>query len=414
MSLHPNAQSPRVGGPGLGWMPAWGFGMAILAAFTIYSAASITHGFVAYYAAARLLVEGALGPNAYDDAWFGAYVQQLTGSNIREIFTPNPPTMALMAWPVAAFDHHIARAIWLFLSVAMFGGAVFALARHRERWDGSMPLVPLLLAMLAPAVFTNIRIGQGYLIVFVVFAAAVLALSERRDVRGGAALGVLLGLKLSGSGLLIALAAERRWRAMMVAALAAVALALAVTPFIDASMWLQYPDVVGAFVQRPSGSVTAYQTTLSLVRRLCVADPVWNPSPAAACPGVAFAIPYTSLAIAILITAVTVYRRNDPRMAAIAGTILSLLVLPVAAEVHYVLLGIPLLLLPLRTWELAIIGALLIIPLEVTAERFTSGWAVLLAYPRLYAAWWLWALSVRCARPPAGALFKLLTSKTQG
>jgi hypothetical protein len=374
--------------------------MAILAAFTIYSAASITHGFVAYYAAARLLADGALGPNAYDDAWFGAYVQQLTGSTIREIFAPNPPTMALMALPVAAFDHHIARAIWLFLSVAMFGAAVFALARRREQMHGSTPIAPLLLAMLAPAVFTNIRIGQAYLIVFTLFTAAVLCLAEHRDSRGGGALGLVLGLKLSGTGLLLVLAAQRRWRAIVVAVLTAAALALAVTPFIDAAMWWQHPDVVRAFVQRPSGSVTAYQTTLSLVRRLCVADPAWNPSPAASCQGVAFAIPYTLLAVATAVTAVAVYRRNDPRQAAIAGTVLSLLALPASAEVHFVLLGIPLLLLPLRTWELAIAGALLIIPLEMTAERFTSGWAVLLAYPRLYAAWGLWAASLRRTATP--------------
>jgi hypothetical protein len=376
-------------------MPAWGFGIAILAAFTTYSAASITHGFVAYYAAARLLADGSLGPNAYDDAWFGAYVQQLTGSAIREIFTPNPPTMAMMALPIAAFGHQLARATWLFLSVAMFGGAVFALARHRQQRDGSMPVVPLLLAMLAPAVFTNIRIGQGYLIVFAMFAAAVLWLAQHRDVRGGTALGLLLGLKLTGSALLIVLAAERRWRAIAAAAVVAIALVVVVTPFIDAAMWWQFPDVVRAFVQRPSGSVTAYQTTLSLFRRLCVADPAWNPSPAASCEALAFAIPYTLLAIAAVITAVTACRRTDTRMAVIAGTVLSLLALPVSAEVHFVLLGIPLLLLRLRTWELAVVGALLIIPLEVTAERFTSGWAVLLAYPRLYAAWWLWAASLR-------------------
>lgn len=46
-------------------------------------------------------------------------------------------------------------------------------------------------------------------------------------------------------------------------------------------------------------------------------------------------------------------------------------------------------------------AALLIIPLEITAERFTSGWSVVLAYPRLYAAWLLWAASLRALRDPA-------------
>ena len=82
-----------------GWMPAWVAAAVILAGFTWYSAASTTHGFVAYYAASRLLSAGELGPRAYDDQWFGAYVQSVTQSAVREIFTPNPPTMALMGSP---------------------------------------------------------------------------------------------------------------------------------------------------------------------------------------------------------------------------------------------------------------------------------------------------------------------------
>ena len=76
---------------------AWALGVVVLSAFTIYSAGSMTHGFVSYYAASKLLLAGQLGPDAYDDSWFGAYVQQVTRSSVREIFIPNPPPMALMA-----------------------------------------------------------------------------------------------------------------------------------------------------------------------------------------------------------------------------------------------------------------------------------------------------------------------------
>jgi len=360
------------------WVPAWGLAAAILAGFTYYSAASVTHGFLAYYAAARLLMDGALGPSAYDDAWFGAYLQQLTGTSIREIFTPNPPTMALMAWPIAALDHDVARVVWLFGSVTLFVAAVHALARERARHD-PVPIAALLLAMLAPAVFTNIRIGQGYLIVFALLAGAVVWIARQRQLAGGAALGLALGLKLSGTALLLIIAAQRRWRAVAAACTVAIALALAVTPFIDSAAWWQYPDAVRAFVQRPSGSVTAYQTTLSLFRRLCVADPVWNPSPAASCEAIAFAIPYALIGVALLITAVFAYRSRDTRASLAAGVLLTVLAQPAAAEVHFILLGIP----------------LLIVPLELTAERFTTGWFVVFAYPRLYAAWLLWAVSLR-------------------
>jgi hypothetical protein len=36
----------------------------------------------------------------------------------------------------------------------------------------------------------------------------------------------------------------------------------------------------------------------------------------------------------------------------------------------------------------------MLVPLEVTAERHTAGWWILLAYPRLYATWLMWAVCV--------------------
>jgi len=74
---------------------------------------------------------------------------------------------------------------------------------------------------------------------------------------------------------------------------------------------------------------------------------------------------------------------------------LSVLSLPAAAEPHFVLRAIPLALLRLSVLEFVVIAALLIVPLEFTAGRFTTGWAVLFAYPRLYGAWLLCAASVR-------------------
>jgi len=58
-------------------------------------------------------------------------------------------------------------------------------------------------------------------------------------------------------------------------------------------------------------------------------------------------------------------------------------------------MAIPLALLRLQVVEVALIAALLVVPLEFTAERFTAGWAVLLACPRLHAAGLLWAAAVR-------------------
>jgi Glycosyltransferase family 87 len=367
----------------------------VLAVFTVFSAGSMTHGFVAYYTAARLLADGELGPIAYDDRWFGEKVQQITRSSVREIFTPNPPTMALMALPVAGLEPQPARAAWLLVSLLLFIGGVAALVNYQALRNRDVSIPVILLMLLAPAVFTNLRIGQGYLIVFALFAAAAVLLLRGRDRAAGVCLGGLLALKLSGLAIVWLLIAKKRWIALGAAAITGAIVVIAITPFIDPRMWIVFPSEVRAFVARPSGSVTAYQTTLSLARHMCIADPRWNPTPAASCAALAFAVPAIVIGLATLITIVLAARstRVEPWIA--AGVTLTVLSQPAAAEPHFVLLAIPLALLPLTPLELAVVAFLLIVPLEFTAERFTAGWWSLLAYPRLYAAWLLWAACIR-------------------
>lgn len=367
----------------------------VLASVAIYSAGSTTHGFVSYYAASKLLVAGQLGPQAYDDEWFGEQVQLLTHSAVREIFTPNPPTMSLMALPLAWMDARAARAAWLIASLAAFIAGIAGLIRHRHRRNRDVPLPLLLLMLLAPPVFTNLRIGQGYLFVFALFAATTLFLLRGRDRAAGVGLGLLLALKTSGVALAVLLVARRRWQALAAAAATAMVLAVAITPFIDVSMWWSYPSQVRAYVARPASSVTAYQTTLGLVRHLCVADPQWNPSPAANCAAIAFVVPTLIVAAAMALTVALAVRSRRPESWLAAAATLSVLSLPAVAEPHFVLMAIPLALLRLTIAELIVIAALLLVPLEITTEKFTAGWWALLAYPRLYAAWLLWAASIR-------------------
>src|SRR5688572_5890452 len=177
--------------PGHGRALAGMLAAMVLAIFTVFSASSVTHGFVSYYTASRLLIDGDLGPLAYDDQWFGDAVKRLTESNVREIFIPNPPTMALMALPVAGLDAQSARAVWLIASLLLFIAGIAALVNYQALRNRDVSIPVLLLMMLSPAVFTNLRIGQGYLIVFGLFAATALLLIKERDRAAGACLGCL-------------------------------------------------------------------------------------------------------------------------------------------------------------------------------------------------------------------------------
>ena len=112
------------------------------------------------------------------------------------------------------------------------------------------------------------------------------------------------------------------------------------------------------------------------------------------------------MAIAIVIT-IVVSRRAPAAEWAAAGICLSVLAAPIAEEHQFVSLGIPMMLaLQARArrvasggaeswWPWIVFAILFVAPLESIARRFTNGWSVLVAYPRLYAAWLLWALTLR-------------------
>jgi hypothetical protein len=359
-----------------------------------------THGFVAYYGAARLLIAGELGPEAYSDEWFTAYVQRITASEVIEVFRPNPPTMALMAVPVAFLRPLEARAAWLFASLAALAVGVAALLKWARPPETALAIAVVLIVLLNPAVVANLRTGQAYLFVFAALTGVALALARGRDVVAGSLLGTTLALKATGVPLFLLLIVRRRARAVAAATIVATILVALVTPFIGNDMWRRYPAEVRAFLERPAASATGYQTTRSLLRRLCIADPQWNPAPAADCPALADVVPPVLIAAALVLTAVASTRSATAPWIA-AALCLSVLVQPVAGEPPYVLLGIALWLVlsaggaqapPLRI-GLAF-AALFLVPLEYTAQRFTDGWSALAGYPRVYAAWLLWGLAI--------------------
>ena len=63
--------------------------LIVLAAYAgSVSAGRLTHGFVSYHTAAQLLLEGQMGPQVYDFAWFQQQVQRRTATGVLEIFGP--------------------------------------------------------------------------------------------------------------------------------------------------------------------------------------------------------------------------------------------------------------------------------------------------------------------------------------
>jgi hypothetical protein len=380
---------------------AWILGLTVLLVYlSTSSIGRTTHGFIAYYAAGRLLTSGELSAKIYDDEWFGRYVQEITGTNVLEVFGPNTPLMALLGAPIAWLPPLDARTVWLLVSLAAFATSLAmilsaALPEHVRRYEA----VLILLALLTPAAFANLRTGQAYLLVFAMFATACIALLRERQLIAGSLLGVLFTVKSAGAPLLVLLLIQRKLRSIVAATITATLLVLMLSPFVSFDTWTRYPSYVAEFVNRPTASVTAYQTTWSLFRRLCIADPVWNPAPAASCAPLASVAPPVLLVTALLIT-LYVVRKAPPPLWIAAGVCLSVIDVPLAVEQHFVTLLIPAILLigwqaerrPIPWGWCSAFVMLLFVPLEYTQLRFTRGWSVLAAYPRLYAGIVLWIM----------------------
>ena len=378
----------------------WAMALAVLAADAVSIAAGrMTHGFIAYYAASTLLVHGELGPQVYDDVWFMRYVQELTGTEVLEVFGPNPPSMALLALPVVVFEPRVARVIWLALTLIAFGVATRVWIRRLSLPDAIAPAA-IALVMLNPAVWANLRTAQAYLFLFAAYTAVVQWL-DRHDVRAGVAAGFAFALKSSGAAWWALLLVQRRWKVVVTAALTAILLAGLVVVVTGLELWVRYPAYVSEFVRRPGAASVAYQTTSSLARHLCMPASAHSPAPVAECSAIAAVLPPALVFAAWLFTAWTVWRGVPFALAMASGVSLALLALPVAAEHHFVLLPIPLLLLieargsshrisVSEGVRLALFVVLFLVPLTLTS-RFDAGWWALLAYPRLYATWLLWA-----------------------
>jgi hypothetical protein len=378
------------------------------------AAGRLTHGFVAYHTAAQLLVEGRLGAHVYDQDWFIAEVQRRTGTAVIEIFGPNPPTMALIALPLAGLDARTARAVWLVVSIVALAATVLLLARAPGCAPGVWGAIAVAVVMLDPPALANLRTGQAYLLIGVCFAAATLALSRGDDAIAGLWLGLAFVLKTAAGPWLLLLLLLRRWRSVAVAAITIIVVALAALPWTGMAMWREYPLVVASSVSQPTTGLTAYQTTLGFFRHWCGASS--TSSSFGGCAAFASVTAAGMLAAAVAIT-VRVVRHAPPLLMSAAGVLLSLLGIPIAEDHQFALLAVPVLVLagsrPHWTW--IVMAVLLLAPAQLTIERYTSGGLSALAYPRLYATWALWVCGIAAAAghsAPRAASTGAFTSST--
>jgi alpha-1,2-mannosyltransferase len=399
--------------PGIGRSTIVMAGLLGLAAVTFlagpiqWAAGNVREGFPGYLTASRLAVDGRWSPAVYDDTWFARETLAVTGGRVGEIYRPNPPVMSLVMLPIAKLDLMTARRAWLALGVVLVVVTWLLLIAAIP----ALRAPPLALGLLALALAwvplrTDLLMGQVYVPLLALHAAALLAVGSRRA-RGHLVAGVALGAaavaKLAAIPWLVVLLVRGERRTVVAAIATAASLAALTLGFAGREGWSAFATTAwhDLTADRPSLAVTAYQSTAGLLRHLLATDATWNPGGLANLPLAARGI---GLAVSVWVIVVTVLvaRRGRADLVAALAVTGSVLALNVAQEYTYTLLLVPAAVAlgrcaaatrvrPGWTAWLAIAIALIAAPLPYRDAAFDGGWLALLAYPRLYGAWLLWA-----------------------
>lgn len=359
-----------------------------------------SHGFVSYYAASRLLMQGADMGRFYDDPWFETQVARFEPTVI-DIYGANLPTTSLLLVPLAALDYHTARVLWTGLSFLLLAGSVLwaaKLAGVEAKWTA----VLLSLTFLYQPAYANLLHGQMYALALALLVVAWWGYRTHRDAATGASVGLLFVAKTTALMYWPLLFLRKRWRALLMGGTTAAFIGIASLPLLGVDAWRVYLVRARQLPAEPWLYVTNYQTIFGWFHHLLVYDARWNPHPVTDLPTLALALTWLA-GVSMLAASGWIAVRYGGDLVFGGFAALSLMISPVSVDSHYAMALLPIVILMsalqhrMRSPEaLLLVAAALLLAgdFPYRSPRVTTGGWALVAYPKLYGAFLLWALSL--------------------
>ncbi|MFN8376410.1 MAG: glycosyltransferase family 87 protein [Anaerolineae bacterium] len=404
--------------------------------FSVESAQRTSHSYVVLYTSARLVREGVDFSLLYNDRWFGQQTSRY--DNVyRDIYRPHNPVTALMLLPLSDLDYGKSRVVWIMFNVVLLAAGSVRLLRELRLRGVGLALAVMAILLYDP-LHVNLELGQSYILMFVLLVLAWTGY-RRGDQRAlGIALGLMFILKTAGVFLWVLLPLQRRWSALAWGVATVVLCALLSLPIVGVDAWLTYFKEVSYFNGQPFLTVTAYQTPTSLFGHLLTYDAIWNPTPVRDIPLLANVLTWVSQLVliggSVMISLAPIPQPLSPPLRLPHGergvrrwwfshieprhrekdiqrqwhdltfamfAIVSVLIVPLALDYHYMLLLLPLLIVATQRGTgrrtgllLGLVGLLLATAIAYRQPALAVGWWALLAYPKLYGGMLLWGLAL--------------------
>jgi hypothetical protein len=357
----------------------------------------ITSGFLACYVGGQMAKNLEPGGHLYDEALFLKRSEEASGGQARDVYSPDPPPLAVACLPLAYLQTTNARHVWIWLNVLFLGLAISLIATEFSR-PPQLLTITLLTALFTLAAPTRDQflLGQLYALLLLLHVVGWRAYIARRDALAGTALGFAMVLKVSGWPIGLLMMAQRRWRAVGWAVIAALGAAIITLPWVGIDAWRAeilsgIPKVLGS----AAATLTAYQDTTGFWQHWFRYDAQLNPSPLIDVPWLATLLTLATTVIACVALAA----RKCPTYARFGAAVALIeLLSPAAEQYHYTVLLLPLAILWRDAWlhrsKLALCVAAFatfLIGWPIHYKSPHPAWAFLLSYPRLLGGWILFA-----------------------
>ena len=393
----------------MSWTPLiWALLAAVVALFlvrtVIPATRTLSSGFLACYVGGQMVKNREPGDHLYDEDLFLGRSAQVSGGQARDVYSPDPPPLAVACLPLAYLQPTNARHLWIWMNVLFLGLAIALIATQFSRPPQllTITLLTALFTLAAPA-RDQFFLGQLYALLLLLHVVGWRAYTGRRDVLAGTALGLAMVLKVSGWPIGLLMIAQRRWAAVGWAVIAALGVAIVTLPWVGVDAWRAeflsgIPKVLGS----SAATLTAYQDTTGFWQHWFRYDAQLNPSPIIDAPWLATLLTLATTVIACIALVV----RKCPTYASFGAAVALIeLLSPAAEQYHYTVLLLPLAILWRDAWlhrskfalGAAVVATFLIgWPIHYKVPH--PAWAFLLSYPRLFGGWVLFAALLMASR----------------
>ncbi len=367
---------------------------------------SLNTDFPNYYITARLLREGYNTDRVYEWLWIQRQKDHfgITRADQPVVgFIPHTPFSALAVWPLTGFAALTAKHLWIVLNLALLG--LIAVLLHSLS-DLGWRHIALVMVLNYP-LHRNLEYGQYYNLILLVLTTSLWCYLRRKRVLAGALMGIGFGLKIFPVLFFIYFLRKRDLRAAVgLIAGALLAIAVSVMTFgwqlnrlyvSQVLPWALRGDAMDPY------NLTASSVS-SLLHRLFLFEPQWNPHPIAHSP-LLFSLLHPLLQLLIFAPAVLLAAPQDfhPRRlrlewSAFVIAIMAISTLP--ASYQFTFFFLPVAIIANELIEERDAGSLLLLVVLYLGVCFPAwsnsngdGWRSLLAVPRLYFVVLLCALS---------------------